>query len=340
MKTSLPGSEFVGARGALQAFKSGQQALLDLVLPPVCRLCNAAVNRSDDFCTKCESQLCVSQSMMGDACASCAMPRVGELKSTKKPDRANQTLEGQSGISAQACSDAAREENLRSMNDERIEQSVAQDAGGEVFRRVSGRIVANRDASPRVGQRVDSCPHCRNKPYQFQGVIALWAYQDRVREAVVAAKYPRQTALGDALGRRLAAAVSDRLAASLPDVVCCVPSHVTRRISRGGNGTSLIAAGLARVIQRPCRSLLKTTRPTCKQALLDDSERLENVRGAFAMTRRYVFVGMRSPVPDHVLVVDDVLTTGATASEVAGVLRRRGVKRVSLAVVARAIRTR
>jgi predicted amidophosphoribosyltransferase len=85
---------------------------------------------------------------------------------------------------------------------------------------------------------------------------------------------------------------------------------------------------------------LKATRAISKQAWLDDEARLANVRGAFAVRRRYAL--FRPPVlpPQHVLIVDDVLTTGATSNEVARVLRESGVEKVSLAVVARAIGSR
>ena len=124
-----------------------------------------------------------------------------------------------------------------------------------------------------------------------------------------------------------------------PDVVTYVPSCLTRRVARGGNGASLIASAVAHRIGRPCRSLLRTTRSIAKQAWLDDDQRQQNVQGAFALKRSYAFPRMPQPHDRHILVVDDVLTTGATANEVARVLRGGGARRVTLAVVARAVRT-
>ena len=125
----------------------------------------------------------------------------------------------------------------------------------------------------------------------------------------------------------------------LPDLVTFVPSHVTRQFTRGGNGNFAIASAVARTIGRPCRSVLRTTRRIAKQAWLDDAQRRENVRDAFLLKKGYAL--FRSPriAGRHVLVVDDVLTTGATANEVAQVLRDSGARRVSLAVVARAVRS-
>lgn len=258
----------------LRTAEAGKLALLELVLPSVCRLCNAPVGTSDDFCRGCELALCVSQSMMQNNCPRCGMPQQAPLQPPTQPP---------------------------------------ENAG---------------------------CVHCRNQAFQFDRVIALWAYQDLVCEAVVAAKYPRQAALGDALGRRLAAVARSRLAADLPDLVTYVPSFLTRQVSRGGNGAAVIASAVARGIGCRCRPLLRTTRPIAKQAWLDDQQRLENVHGAFAVKRSYAFHRTPQPPNRHILIVDDVLTTGATANEVARVLRGSGVKRVSLAVVARAIRSR
>jgi ComF family protein len=178
--------------------------------------------------------------------------------------------------------------------------------------------------------------------YSFDQVFPLWAYEGRVREAVVAAKYASQSPLADALGRRLA----DRLVAAeipdSPDTVTFVPSHFFRQWSRGGNGNVTIATAVATGLHRACQPLLTVTRTIKKQAWLDESERAKNVRGAFAVKKSYAWTG--SPGGDdrriagrHILVVDDVFTTGATANEIARVLKEAGARRVSVAVVARAL---
>ncbi len=198
---------------------------------------------------------------------------------------------------------------------------------------------------------LEPCAQCRSEKLLFRCVVPLWSYQDRVCEAVVAAKYAHQSPLAAALGTRL----GDRIvtiatdAANLfdgdlsqPDLVTYVPSHLLRQLRRGGNGTRAIAeavcdrlrAGNCRV---SCRSLLTMTRQIKKQAWLDNQQRRENVRGAFAVKRSYVWA--KSLVNRHILLVDDVLTTGATANEVTRMLLGSGAKSVTLAVVARAIRS-
>lgn len=193
---------------------------------------------------------------------------------------------------------------------------------------------------------IGTCGHCTNQTFQFDGVTALWIYQERVRDAVVAAKYPSHAALGDALGRRLGEKLLADSAGDFPDWVTYTPSHLRRQISRGGNGAHLIASAVSRVIRRPCRSVLRIKRPIDKQAWLDDAARQENVRDAFAVKKSYALPSPRGLVGQsrglsgrHVLLVDDVLTTGATANEVARMIRVAGARRVSLAVVARAVRS-
>jgi len=186
------------------------------------------------------------------------------------------------------------------------------------------------------------CVQCRGEQFAFNAVIGLWSYQDRVCEAVVAAKYGHQSALAAALGRRLGKKLVLTLTGEMPDFVTFVPSHFTRHLQRGGNGNQAIAAGVCTELRRRvssirCRPLLKMARRVQKQAWLDNQQRRANVRGAFALKKSYAFA--KTAADRHILLVDDVVTTGATANEVSRVLLAAGAKSVTLAVVARAIRS-
>lgn len=183
------------------------------------------------------------------------------------------------------------------------------------------------------------CAVCRRVRFEFDCVVPLWAYQDAVCGAIVAAKYAYRAPLARAMGRRLAGRV-----VSLggdhgpPDLVTFVPSHVTRQLLRGGLGIEPVAEAVGAQIGVACRAVLKTTRRIAKQAWLDDQARVGNVRGAFALKRGYASGRSHGIKGLHLLLVDDVLTTGATANEITRVLRAGGARRVSLAVLARAIR--
>jgi len=198
-------------------------------------------------------------------------------------------------------------------------------------------------AMDKLAQALIRCQQCQRMEFAFSRVVTLWTYQGLVCDAVVAAKYAHQSPLGDALGRRLGDAVVLQLAEEAPDVVTFVPSHFSRQFTRGGNGNQAIAQAVAARLSLgsravTCRQLLKTTRRIAKQAWLDDDARYQNVQGAFAVKKGYAFASVPKLINQHILLVDDVLTTGATASEVSRVLLAAGASRVTLAVVARAIR--
>lgn len=170
----------------------------------------------------------------------------------------------------------------------------------------------------------------------------MWGYEGRVCDAVVAAKFARHGTLADAIGRRLGRRIlADEILADedcdLPEVVTSIPSHWTRRITRGGTGVTSIAAIVAGMLGRPYRNLLTTTRRIEKQAWLSDAERLANVHGAFSVKYGYDSFRRSGIINQHILVVDDVLTTGATANEISRTLKAAGARRVTLAIVARAV---
>ncbi len=186
------------------------------------------------------------------------------------------------------------------------------------------------------------CPACQQKKnsprFAFDQVIAVWVYQDQVCDAIVAAKFAHHAALADALGRRLGQRVWSELAGDLPDIVTPIPSFWTRRLARGGNGVSAVADCVAKRIARPSVNLLVANRAIQKQAWLSDADRVSNVHGAFSVKKSYASPRAPRIANRHILVVDDVLTTGATANEVARTLKTAGAQRVTLAVVARAVR--
>jgi predicted amidophosphoribosyltransferase len=123
------------------------------------------------------------------------------------------------------------------------------------------------------------------------------------------------------------------------DCVTFVPTHRWRRVLRGGpSGAQRMAISVGKVLQVPTVELLATTRWVAKQSLLPDEKRELNVRGAFSLKRSYAWQRSLNLRDLHILLVDDVLTTGATAKESANVLKQAGAASVRLAVVARAVR--
>ena len=199
------------------------------------------------------------------------------------------------------------------------------------------------DFDSEVVKDFTSCALCKKEKFSFDQVIARWTYEGRVCDAIIAAKFARHAALGDAIGRLLGERVVSTLANDPPEIVTMVPSAFRRRLSRGGrSGNLAITQAIVKSIRQTganssLKFMLKSTRSVKKQALLSDKERRANVAGAFAVKKGYAWPKTPGLTNPHILLVDDVVTTGATANEAARVLREAGAGRVTLAVVARAV---
>lgn len=176
------------------------------------------------------------------------------------------------------------------------------------------------------------CPRCRKRDYRFDAAIAVGIYRARLQEAVLKMKQAIHEPLTISMGRLLGAQILERLAAHRPELLLPVPMHWTRRLLRGTSTAGMLAEAAARASTIPARfDLLACSRRMQKQGTLTPTERFRNALGAFRLRAGYAIKDA------HVLVVDDVLTTGATVSEVAKVLKRAGAARVTVAVVARGV---
>ena len=192
--------------------------------------------------------------------------------------------------------------------------------------------LCQRCASPTSPTDVgDDCARCRDRHYQFEAATALGVYRDRLRDAVIRMKQLGQEPLTLSVGFLLAEVLRDRICQSRPDLLVPVPAHWWKRLMRGVNGPDLLAEAISQTLAIPLfADLLVCRRRTRKQGTLLPSERLVNVRDAFRVSANYEVAGAA------VLLVDDIVTTGATASEAAKTLRRAGAARVSVVMVARA----
>jgi len=144
-------------------------------------------------------------------------------------------------------------------------------------------------------------------------------------------KRRRSEPLSAAMGRLLAVRRARPLKDLDADLILPVPMYWARKLARGTNSPEVVARCLAQQMRIPvsCRTL-RRYRNTLPQKDLPVGQRFRNVRGAFAVRRSYDLQGAR------VLLVDDILTTGATCSEAAGVLIKAGAAMVAAVVIARA----
>lgn len=169
------------------------------------------------------------------------------------------------------------------------------------------------------------CAECADPP-PFGRVWALGLHRGVLRTAVHHVKFRGRQALGVALGGYLAARVQEP-----PEVIIPIPLHPSRQRDRGYNQAERIAAGLAAQLGAPVvEGDLVRLRRTGEQTRRDRAERWRNLAGAFGVRRGRIpaWAGRDA------LLVDDVLTTGATAAAAAAVLWATGARSVNLAVLA------
>ncbi|MGP4844655.1 ComF family protein [Marinobacter sp. 1Y8] len=170
------------------------------------------------------------------------------------------------------------------------------------------------------------CGPCIANPPAFDRVIAPWVYGFPVNAAISRFKYSSQRSLGRPFAIALANTIRSRDTA-LPEALVPVPMEPGKLRKRGFNQAEEIAIWLSEQLDVPVfGGGLERTRRSDAQSGLDRKRRLTNLKGAFAVKRR---------VPDHIALVDDVMTTGATVEELSRLLRRHGAKRIDVWVIAR-----
>jgi ComF family protein len=193
--------------------------------------------------------------------------------------------------------------------------------------RVCGLPLGALPGSALDGRR---CGPCRLSPPAFRYARAAAHYGETVRQAIHAFKFGGRRALAGPLGDLLADADLAGLAPPGPDLLVPVPLFPTRQRERGFNQSELLAARLGRLTGLPVAGrALHRRRATAVQADLPARERAANVRGAFAVRWPEKVTGR------HVLLVDDVLTTGSTADSCAAALLDAGAETVGVLTVAR-----
>ena len=196
-------------------------------------------------------------------------------------------------------------------------------------------------ASPRaLDSSVAECGACRNDAPGFDGARSFGLYSGKLRQVVLRLKFARDERLGGRLGELLAPTWD-----SLPlagefesPLLVPVPLHPSRRRERGFNQSELLAAGLVRALRRRkggvapqvAKACLRRQRATPPQTGLSVAARRENLRGAFTVVNSQQVRGR------EIVLVDDVMTTGATLSACARALKRAGAAQVMGLTLARA----
>lgn len=177
------------------------------------------------------------------------------------------------------------------------------------------------------------CPRCERDPPAYVVARSAGRYDGSLRLIVHAFKYGRQRALAAPLGRLMRDAGGDLLAGA--DVVVPVPLHPWRALRRGFNQADDLAVTLGLPVWR----ILRRRRLGSPQSALPAARRLVNVQAAFCLARTSGWRADPSLRGAAVVLVDDVMTTGATLDACGRVLREAGVRRVAALTLARAATT-
>ncbi|MBS3983113.1 MAG: ComF family protein [Dethiobacter sp.] len=173
----------------------------------------------------------------------------------------------------------------------------------------------------------ESCPQCSGLSFAFKSACTVQAYRGAVKRAIHNYKYHGRKEMAKTLGGLMAQQIR-RSGWPKMEAIVPVPLHRSRLSERGYDQALLLAQVVAAELRLPLKKALQRKSATPSQTKLVARERWENVSQAFELV-----AGV--PLPARVLLVDDLLTTGATAHFAAQTLLDGGAKEVYLAVVGR-----
>lgn len=177
-----------------------------------------------------------------------------------------------------------------------------------------------------------TCAQCSRRPPAFEQVVAPWYYSFPVDTLISRFKHNRQWPLGRLMAEMLSLDLRHRFTDGLakPSLLLPVPLAKRRQRERGFNQAGMLARWLSKALAIDCNERwLQRTRETPAQQSLNAKARRRNLQQAFAVVDQGALHGL------HVAVVDDVLTTGATAQSIATLLRGAGARRVDVYCLAR-----
>ena len=187
-------------------------------------------------------------------------------------------------------------------------------------------------------EQTDLCHSCRSETEEFTkskkkisfvaGWTALWYYKEKVRVSMLRYKFYSRRSFGQTYGRLLAMKLQKKPICEY-DILTWVPVSALRKWRRGFDQSELIAQRVGQELQTPAEPILKKIRHTPAQSGLSGAaHRKANIIGAYAVLDPGKVAGKR------ILLVDDIITTGATASECAKTLLIAGAKEVYCVAVA------
>ncbi|MEE8058380.1 MAG: phosphoribosyltransferase family protein [Pseudomonadales bacterium] len=185
-----------------------------------------------------------------------------------------------------------------------------------------------RCALPLTDGSQNNCGQCLQSPPPFQHTKATWHYSPPIAQLISSFKYNHRYSYGHTLakimGFKLASAYTHN---NLPDVIIATPLHWYRQLRRGFNQSEQLTQSLAKHLNIPPLRAVKRCKSTPPQQSLNARQRKQNLQGAFTVCADVT--GKR------LALVDDVMTTGATASEISRCLLKAGAAEIHIWCLAR-----
>lgn len=173
-----------------------------------------------------------------------------------------------------------------------------------------------------LGRTEDVCGKCLSSPPQYDSCFCPFEYKSPISEQICAFKYSEQPELAKSIAQLMCRELNDQ-AIEAPQALIPVPLHIKRLRHRGFNQAKLLAKQIGKQLEIPvlADAVVKTkaTRAQVKQSLI---QRKKNVTGSFQLKHKLRF--------NSIAIIDDVVTTGATANEIAKILKKNGVDCVSI----------
>jgi len=176
----------------------------------------------------------------------------------------------------------------------------------------------------------DLCGQCIQNPPEVDYTVSLFHYANPVSYLIGQMKFQQQLSSAAILASLLHSEILKRYSGmTLPDAILPVPLHNARLAQRGFNQSLEISRDVAKQKKIPLLiDQVSREKHTEAQTHLNKQQRLKNVKGCFKV--------LSTPVAKHIVIVDDVITTGATTNELAMLLKAEGVEKVGVWSIARA----
>lgn len=183
------------------------------------------------------------------------------------------------------------------------------------------------------------CGRCLRQPPPFDCTIALFHYQDPVSHLISNLKFHNKLIYADIFGKLVTQKLAKHYQGkNKPELIIPVPLHRKRLIERGYNQALELSRPIAKHLKIPIDyKSTQRIRATQPQSSISANKRKDNIKNAFGITP-HAAPSSHAIKAKHILVVDDVITTGETTREFCRILRKSGVEHIDLCAVARTSR--